>query len=102
MPFTTAANDQAALTTQLSAALTGVKTCTFDLQGKIEVDLGKQGDGKVSIDGSAVPFDLSGANGWHMVTKTQLELAGSACETWRTTGKKINFDFPCDIIVVIR
>lgn len=101
-PYTPNAADQANLVTQLTAALTGVKSCTFDLQGKIEVDLTKAGDGKVSIDGTQVPFDINGMNGWRMVTKTQLELVGSGCETWRSTGKKINFDFPCDIIIVVR
>jgi hypothetical protein len=101
-PFTPSSADQKMIVTQLSTALQGVKACTFDLQGKIKVDLPKAGDGKVYIDGAPVTYDQSGADGWHMVTETQLDLAGSACEKWRTTGTKINFDFPCDIIVVVK
>jgi len=37
-----------------------------------------------------------------MVTETQLELSGEACKGWRETGMKIDFDFPCEIIVIIR
>ncbi|MGC4087034.1 MAG: vWA domain-containing protein [Polyangiaceae bacterium] len=101
-PYTPSASDGAALVSQLSSALQGVKSCSFDLQGKIEVNVDKAGDGKVSIDGTAVTYDAAGSNGWHMVTRTQLQLDGSACEKWRSTGMKINFDFPCDIIVIVK
>lgn len=96
------AGDQTTLTNEIAALVNNVKTCTFDLQGKIKVDLAKQGEGKVSIDGNVVAYDAAAANGWHMVTETQLELSGTACDDWRATGKKIDFDFPCDIIVIIR
>ncbi|HWA74946.1 MAG TPA: vWA domain-containing protein [Polyangiaceae bacterium] len=96
------AGDQTTLTNQIAALVNNVKTCTFDLQGKIKVDLTKQSEGKVTIDGKDVPFDGGAQNGWHMVTETQLELNGGACDDWRATGKKIDFDFPCDIIVIIR
>jgi hypothetical protein len=96
------AGDKAALTKEIAALVNNVKTCTFDLQGKIKVDLAKQNAGKVAVDGVDVPYDASASNGWHMVTETQLELSGAACDTWRATGVKIDFDFPCDIIVIIR
>jgi len=101
-PFTPASSDQMMIVSQLKTALSGVKSCTFDLQGKIEVDIPKAGLGKVAIDGTPVTYDEGGTNGWHMLTKTQLELKGGACDTWRATGTKINFDFPCEIIVVVK
>lgn len=96
------AGDKTALTNEIAALVNNVKTCTFDLQGKIKVDLTKQSEGKVAVDGVQVPYDASSTNGWHMVTETQLELSGAACDGWRATGMKIDFDFPCEIIVIIR
>lgn len=101
-PFAPSAADKDMIVSQLSSALQGVKSCTFDLQGKIKVNVAKAGDGKVLIDGTQVTYDASGANGWHMVTETQLQLDGAGCEKWRSTGMKIDFDFPCDIIEVVK
>lgn len=101
-PSTPSSSDQDMIVEELRRALQTVKTCDFDLQGKIKVDLAKAGDGKVAIDGDQVGYDASKANGWHMETETQLKLDGAACEKWRSTGKQINFDFPCDIIVVVK
>lgn len=90
--------DQTALAQQIRRVVSNVKSCTFDLQGQIEVDLGRAGEGSVRIDGSSVPFEAT--NGWRMLTTTQLQLEGTACQTWRDTGTNIKFDFPCEIIVV--
>jgi hypothetical protein len=45
---------------------------------------------------------LAADNGWRMNSPTQVELVGSACSTWKDVeaNKRIDFDFPCDIIVV--
>ncbi len=52
------------------------------------------------IEGTAVPLDPGSANGWNMTTDIQLELFGSACDTWRDpNAKNIQFNFPCEIIV---
>jgi hypothetical protein len=85
------------LTSKFAAALSGVKSCAFDLQGKIKVDLPNAGKGRVTIDGNAVPYDA--ANGWSMRSETQLDLAGTSCQRWRTSGTTISFDFPCSIII---
>lgn len=87
------------LTNKIASALSTVKSCSFDLQGKIKVDLPNAGKGHVSIDGTAVPYDA--ANGWTMTSGTQLDLVGSACDAWRKSGKDISFDFPCEIIIMI-
>jgi hypothetical protein len=87
------------LTTKISAALATVKSCSFDLQGKIKVDLANAGKGQVSIDGVAVPYDST--NGWTMTTATQLDFVGTACQEWRTTGMNVGFNFPCDIIISV-
>jgi hypothetical protein len=101
-PFKPNASDQTMLVTQLAAALSGVKSCTFDLSsinGKsIKVDLNQLNKASVVIEGTTVP--LNNTNGWGMATETQLVLNGSACDAWRDpNAKNIAFNFPCEIIV---
>jgi hypothetical protein len=95
------ATDQAALAAAISSALSTVKSCSFDLQGKIKVDLPHAAEGSVIIDGTPIPYDATGTSGWTMATPTELDLVGAACDTWRTTGTNIDFDFPCDAIVIV-
>ena len=65
-PFKPNAANQDMLVTQLSTALAGVKSCTFDLNdvsGKsIKVDTTKLNQAHVRIEGTEVP--LSATNGW--------------------------------------
>jgi von Willebrand factor type A domain len=95
--FTPDATDATALENALSAAVAGAQSCTFDLQGKIEVDLANAGLGHVLIDGKAVPYNAQ--NGWQMTSPTQLELVGDACSLLKNATMGISFDFPCDIII---
>ena len=103
-PFKPNAADQNMLATQLSAALAGVKSCTFDLNninGKaIKVDRNQLNKASIKVEGATVPLDPSSANGWYMTSDTTLELFGSACDAWRNpNAKNIEFNFPCEIIV---
>ena len=96
-------NDQAALIQQISAALAGVKSCSFDLAGDgVQVDLSRTDLGelaKILSNGTPVPFDP--VNGWHMLSETTVQLEGAACNGWRSPGESsIDFDFPCDVIIV--
>jgi hypothetical protein len=101
-PYTPNAADQASLTTQLSAALAGVKSCTFDLSNvngqSIKVDLNKLAEASISIEGNKIAQD-AGA-GWSMASQTQLVLNGAACDTWRMPDvNDISFNFPCKTII---
>lgn len=95
--FTPDPTDALALQTALETTIDGVKSCTFDLQGKIEVDLENADKGKVTIDGVDVPFDAT--NGWSMSGPTQLVLNGAACDALKQAKQGISFDFPCEIFV---
>jgi len=111
MPYTPSATDQTMLVNQLSTALSGVKSCSFDLGNingsSIRVDTSQLNKAQVSIENNVVPLDS--ANGWKIncvpagdpnCKNSQLELTGSACTTWRGPNtKNISFNFPCDIIV---
>src|SRR5215831_1019443 len=101
-PTSTSTTDLAA---QLSAAIAGVKSCTFDLNnvdgtGKsIQVDLTMLSKASVQIMGTTIQLDPNNTNGWDMVSATQLQLFGAACDSWRNPNTKdITFNFPCDII----
>ena len=91
--------DQAALTKQIASVVSGIKSCTFDLGGDISVNLALLDQASVSIEGQTLP--LAQDNGWRMNSPTQVELVGSACATWNDPkNTHIDFNFPCDIIVV--
>jgi hypothetical protein len=95
--FTPAPTDAAALEAELLAAISGVKSCVFDLEGKIEVDIDQASQGEVYIDGESIPYDPD--NGWYMSSPTELTLAGEACDKLKAATRGISFDFPCDIFV---
>jgi hypothetical protein len=106
-PYTPDAADQAMLTSQLMAALSGVKSCSFDLGNingqTIKVDLNQLAAAHVCLDktcpsGNEVPQDAT--NGWSMSSATELTLNGTACTNWRKPGASdISFDFPCKSII---
>jgi hypothetical protein len=101
-PYTPNATDQTMLVNQLSAAISGVKSCVFDLGdvgGKaIKVDLTKLAQAKVTVEDAVVP--LSDTDGWKMNSQTQLELVGAACTNWRMPNvDDIDFQFPCSTII---
>ncbi|WP_437971034.1 vWA domain-containing protein [Sorangium sp. So ce260] len=96
MYYTPDPTNATALENELNAAISGAQSCTFDLQGSIEVDLAHASEGLVLIDGTPVPYDEQ--NGWYMESPTQLVLAGDACEQLKSATQGISFDFPCEII----
>jgi hypothetical protein len=98
-PFTPDPSSKTAIVTQLRAALSGVKSCSFDLGGHVMVNTQRLNEAVIKIDGTVVPLDPNNVNGWNMSTPTQLELHGGACDAWRGTGTDIHFGFPCDLIV---
>jgi hypothetical protein len=89
---------QTELVSQISTAIQGVKSCRFDLQGRIKVKLEQQQRGRVLIEGTDVPFGEM--DGWHMASDTELVLEGAACARWQDPANKvIDFKFPCDVII---
>jgi hypothetical protein len=95
--------NQQALVGSIRNALSGVKSCVFDLSNldgkKITVDQTQLPRARVIVMGTEVPLD--DANGWHMTSDTQLELSGTSCDLWRKPeNMTIDFQFPCEAIVV--
>jgi len=103
-PYQPDASNSTLLVTQLSQALAGVKSCSFDLNdvnGKaIKVDTTKLNLAHVKIQGTEVP--LSTTNGWTVdaAAPTLLVFSGSACTTWRLPAStNIDLEFPCGSII---
>jgi hypothetical protein len=88
------------LVKELSTVISSVKSCTFDLQGKIKVNLNALSKAQVFVQ--QVPVPLSDVDGWRMNSETQLELVGGACANWRRPeNTTIRFHFPCDSVIII-
>ncbi len=91
-------SDRAALTKLFATAVSGVKSCFFDLAAGLSVDLSQLDRATVRVEGELVARD--DANGWRMKTPTQLELRGGACELWHDPDHHtIDFRFPCGVVV---
>ena len=77
------------------------RTCTFDLNGKVEPGMEKLGT--VTLNGAVVPYDDPGApdEGWRLVTPSRIELVGAACNTIKTSpDATLTARFPCGAVSV--
>jgi hypothetical protein len=74
----------------------GTRTCSFDLRG--EVEAGSAHRGTVTVDGEPLP--MSDDNGWRLVTASQIELTGPACDAFMEGEHELRARFPCDVVVV--
>jgi hypothetical protein len=90
--------NQAALTTALDTIIGTVRSCTFQMHGK--VDLGKAGDGTVRLDGASLGYN--DANGWKVTDDTHVELTGDACAAIKAEATPVvEISFPCDVYTPI-
>jgi len=93
-------NDRGALVSALSGALATVRSCVFDLQGKLKIQLSLADQGVVELDGTRLAFDSP--DGFRMNSETQLELLGSACDRLRQPEtQRVFIDFPCRAIELL-
>lgn len=93
-------NDQSAIERAIESVVSSVRSCTFDLQGALEIDLSAADQGVVELDGKRLVHGA--ADGFRMNSPTQLELLGAACESLRKPEiKRVNIDFPCRAITFL-
>lgn len=93
-------DDRAALVAALSGAISGVRSCVFDLQGQVKIDLALADQGVVELDGMRIPY--GGDHGFRMNDETQLELLGDACQRLKLPEtERVFIDFPCEAIDVL-
>ena len=106
VPYNVDPAQQDQLVEEISGVIAGVKSCTFDLDGELQIVAGREDEGSVVIEsisdptGTAQTYAPDGGDGWKVNNGTQIELVGASCEALRdpeTTG--IEFGFPCDIII---
>jgi len=116
VPYTPNAADVSMLVAQLSKALSGVRSCTFDLS-TFQINTAKLNEARVDLidktnGPSTVPLDPNKKNGWYMddittnsqgtMTATTLELFGPACDQLKSPNTiDIKFNFPCDLVITI-
>lgn len=87
---------QEALGDALASAVRGTRTCSFDLRG--EVEAGSAHRGSVTVDGTRL--SMSEDDGWRLVTPSQIELVGPACDAFMEGDHELRATFPCDVVVV--
>ena len=93
-------NDQTAIVKAIESVVSTVRSCVFDLQGKLQIDLDVANEGVVELDDQRIPYGTP--DGFRMNSPTQLELVGGACERLRSPDvKRVFIDFPCDAITLI-
>ena len=95
--------NQQSLVNEISRALSGVKSCTFDLNNlggqPLHVDPTMLDRVTVKIMQAAVPLDST--NGWRLSSASELELVGEACRSWRLPENTvIDIQIPCAIIII--
>lgn len=109
MPYSPNATDQTQLVSQLKMALSGVRSCTYDLPGftiNTSDPTELNGANVYLIDGAGnhvpLPYDSTNTNGWDMTTPTQLQFYGPACDQVRDmTTMGVKFNFPCKIVICV-
>jgi hypothetical protein len=116
VPYTPSASDVSMLVAQLSKALSGVRSCVFDLS-KFTINTTKLNEAQVYLvdnngNKTVLHLDSTKSDGWYMddittnssgvMTSTTLELFGSACDQLRSASTvDIKFNFPCDLVITI-
>jgi len=90
-----ATNDPAALSANLATLLSGVQSCTFDLDAIVT---GNPAVGVVTLDGTTLTYGDTAA-GWTLEdNKYQVTIQGSACDTYRSgRDHHVVANFPCDM-----
>ncbi len=89
------ANDPAQLASALGDIIRGARTCTFTLEGT--VNLGSAATGSVELNGQPLAYGTD----WRMVDETTLELIGAACDTFLDTDTALlTAEFPCGAVVL--
>jgi hypothetical protein len=86
------------LKSSLTALLSGVLSCTVDMNALVT---GDESLGRVTVGGQQVPFN--DPNGWKLEANDySVTLQGTACERFKTLtpGEKLDIWFPCGVAVV--
>jgi hypothetical protein len=86
-----AADNEAALTMQLSGILGSVRNCVFKLGGSVQ--MGFEADGNVTLDGMQLMYN--DPNGYRLNNPSEIEILGTACEKIKANSKGLSISFAC-------
>ncbi len=88
--------DTMELANRIASTVSGLKSCTFDLGGELQIKPGSEGTGDVFINDVVLPKDQ-----WEMTNGTVITLQGEACTLWQAPeSNKFFAGFPCDVIIL--
>jgi hypothetical protein len=94
-PYYTALSP-ADLVNAFNTIIKGVRSCTFNLNG--QVDLTQAGTGMVTLNGATLGY--MDANGWSLSDASTMVLAGTACDTFKQQDQvTLTATFPCGTVV---
>lgn len=83
---------------QLKSVVTGARSCKFTLNGNVQP--GREGEGTVTLNGTTLV--LNDANGWKLVSPSEIELTGEACRTVQTViDASLSVRFPCGSVTIV-
>lgn len=78
------------------ASLAQTRSCSFNMDAAVKGDASL---GTLTFNDNKLPF--GDPNGWSLgADLTSVSLAGTACETWKKSGGKVNVNFPCKLVPV--
>jgi hypothetical protein len=87
------ANDPAQLSAALSAIITGILSCEFDLSGT--VDVSRADEGVVTLNGSPLIYGTD----WELADDNTIRILGASCDTLKAGGGTLQATFACGIII---
>lgn len=90
------ADDAAALAQAFADIVTGVRSCTFTLDGMVT---GDGHEGSVTVDGVTVV--QNDPNGWRLNNPSEVELLGTSCELVKMGDHSIDVSFPCGVVIPV-
>lgn len=87
--------DPGALVDAFDTIIGGVQSCTFALDGTVDLD--RASEGTVTLDGTPLDFGTE----WRLPDERTLELLGPACDTLLAGGQhQVKAEFECGGVVV--
>lgn len=91
-PYYTA-NNPSELAAALSAIITGVLSCEFDLSGS--VDPSRADEAMVTLNGNPLTYGVD----WELVDDNTIRILGASCDSLRGGGGTLQATFACGIII---
>lgn len=90
--------DTAAVEAAFNTIISGVRSCDFRLEGRVESSDAREGS--LVLDGQSLVFE--GPDGWSMTNERTVRLLGAACDAVLRGASELAISFPCDAITILQ